>query len=75
MSEVGNFSIHGSVRSLVLASALVKEKYPDFIGLRGMTISKVVCVLSRGSALLGREYRVHVEFKVVSFERVIYACV
>ena len=41
MSEVGNFSIHGSARILVLASVLVQEKYPDFIGLRDMTISKL----------------------------------
>ena len=46
MSEVGNFSIHGSERILVLASVLVKEKYPEFIGLRGMTISKLLCPVS-----------------------------
>ena len=65
MSEVGNFSIHGSERILVLASAPIKEKHPDFIDLRRVTISKlfVSCVVE--VHCLEGGHRVHVEFNLL----------
>lgn len=73
MSEVGNFSIHGSERIFVLAAVLIKEKLPDFLDLRGMTISKlfVSCPVER---CLEGGHGVHVEFRVISFEYVFNVC-
>lgn len=73
MSEVGNFSIHGSERIFVLAAVLIKEKLPDFLGLRGMTVSKLFVSCPVEHCLEGG-HRVHVEFRVISFEYVFNVC-
>lgn len=73
MSEVSNFSIHGSERIFVFASVLIKEKLPDFLDLRGLAISKLFVSRPVERCLAGGR-RVHVEFKVISFECVFSVC-
>lgn len=66
MSEVGNSSIHGSERILVLASVLIKEKLPEFIDLRGMTIYKYLVEVH----CLEGGHRVHAGFTANPLEYV-----
>lgn len=41
MSEVGNFSIHGSEKRRVLARVLIKGKLTECLGLTGTTLSEL----------------------------------